>query len=68
MDKQALEVKEMMLDHSHDVNPKVFMNLPQQRKVNENVSIIALRKKKYIYVCILIFKLFYCIACILVKN
>ena len=49
-DKQALEVKEMMLDHSHDVNPKVFMNIPQQRKVDKNVSnIFTLKKKKYIY-------------------
>ena len=40
----------MMLDHSHDVNPKVFMNLPQQSKVDENVSIIALRIHTYIYI------------------
>ena len=41
-DKLALEVKEMMLDHNHDVNPKIFMNLPQQRKVDESVSICCM--------------------------
>ena len=42
----------MMLAHNHDVNPKAFMNFPQQRKVDENVSIIALRI--YIYINYLI--------------
>ena len=42
----------MMLDHNHDVNPKVFMNLPQQKKVDENVSIIVLRIYIYIYIYI----------------
>ncbi len=37
-DKRGLENKDMMLDHNHDLSPKVFMNLPHQRRIDENVS------------------------------
>ena len=38
-DKQCLEIKDMMLDHNHDLSPKVFMNLPRQRRLDEKVSL-----------------------------
>ena len=38
-DKKALEVVEMIMDHNHEINRNVFLNLPQQRKMNDSVSI-----------------------------
>ena len=37
-DKKALEVIEMVMDHNHEINHNAYLNLPQQRKMNDNVS------------------------------
>ena len=29
----------MIMDHNHEVNRNAFLNLPQQRKMNDSVSI-----------------------------
>ena len=41
-DKKALEDVEMAMDHNHEINCKAFLNLPQQRKINDSVSSYAL--------------------------
>ena len=37
-DKKALEIVEMIMDHNHEINCNAFLNLPQQRKMNDSVS------------------------------
>ena len=32
----------MAMDHNHEINCKAFLNLPQQRKINDSVSSYAL--------------------------
>ena len=39
LDKQSLEVTEMNLDHNHPIDQREFENHPQQRKLDEDVSI-----------------------------
>ena len=58
-DKKALEVVEMIMDHNHEINRNVFLNLPQQRKMNDSVSYIIicitkddLQPKYLYYLCI----------------
>ena len=48
-DKKALEVVEMDMDHNHEINRNAFLNLPQQRKMDDSVSMYVVSYICYIY-------------------
>ena len=47
-EKKALEV-EMDMDHNHEINRNAFLNLPQQRKMDDSVSMYVVSYICYIY-------------------
>ena len=48
-DKKALEVVEMDMDHNHEINRNAFLNVPQQRKMDDSVSMYVVSYICYIY-------------------